>query len=78
MAVETVGRLEEEVALKIEGMTCASCVSRVEKALARVPGVADVSVNLASEEVRLHRRPGCAAGADLVAAFESAGYWARP
>jgi P-type Cu+ transporter len=78
MAVETVGRLEEEVALKIEGMTCASCVSRVEKALARVPGVADVSVNLASEEARLHRRPGSAAVAELIAAVEAAGYGARP
>lgn len=52
MAVEAVGRPEEEVALKIEGMTCAACVSRVEKVLARVPGVANVRVNLASEEAR--------------------------
>jgi P-type Cu+ transporter len=78
MAVDTVERPEGEVVLKIEGMTCASCVSRVEKALARVPGVADVSVNLASEEARLHHRPGSAALAELVAAVEAAGYGARP
>jgi len=78
MAVEAVERPEDEVVLKIEGMTCASCVSRVEKALARVPGVADVSVNLASEEARLHRRPGSAAPAELVAAVEAAGYGAKP
>ncbi|HET9577966.1 MAG TPA: heavy metal-associated domain-containing protein, partial [Usitatibacter sp.] len=37
------------VDLKVEGMTCASCVARVEKALRRVPGVTDASVNLATE-----------------------------
>ena len=38
---------------RIEGMTCASCVRRVEKALAAVPGVSDVAVNLATEEASL-------------------------
>jgi copper ion binding protein len=42
-----------EIDLGIEGMTCASCVRRVEKALGRVPGVADVSVNLGTERVRI-------------------------
>jgi Cu+-exporting ATPase len=37
----------------VEGMTCASCVRRVEKALAAVPGVTAVSVNLATEEAAL-------------------------
>src|SRR5471032_963027 len=41
------------LSLKIEGMTCASCVGRVEKALARVPGVRQVSVNLATEMARV-------------------------
>ncbi|MFT3718475.1 heavy metal translocating P-type ATPase [Pseudorhodoferax sp.] len=36
--------------LQIEGMSCASCVGRVEKALRRVPGVLDASVNLATEQ----------------------------
>lgn len=39
--------------LSIEGMSCASCVGRVEKALSALPGVSDVSVNLASEQARL-------------------------
>ncbi len=39
--------------LDIGGMTCASCAMRVEKALAKVPGVAGVSVNLATETYRL-------------------------
>ncbi|RYF53112.1 MAG: heavy-metal-associated domain-containing protein, partial [Comamonadaceae bacterium] len=37
------------VRLQIEGMTCASCVGRVEKALKKVPGVASAEVNLATE-----------------------------
>ncbi|MEY4864185.1 MAG: hypothetical protein RLZ51_2280 [Pseudomonadota bacterium] len=40
---------EERIALQIEGMTCASCVARIEKALLRVPGVTQASVNLATE-----------------------------
>ncbi|WP_211207930.1 heavy-metal-associated domain-containing protein, partial [Teichococcus cervicalis] len=39
--------------LGIGGMTCASCAGRVERALARVPGVLEASVNLASERARL-------------------------
>ena len=37
----------------IGGMTCASCVARVERAIAKVPGVAGVSVNLATESARV-------------------------
>ena len=59
--------------LKIEGMTCASCVARVEKALARVDGVGDVRVNLASEEARL-AAPVALDPAALVEAVEAAGY----
>ena len=39
--------------ISIEGMSCASCVGRVEKSLSALPGVSDVSVNLASEQARL-------------------------
>ena len=42
-----------ELAFQVEGMTCASCVRRVEKALAAVPGVSAASVNLASETARV-------------------------
>ena len=76
--VEAAERVGEAVALRIEGMSCAACVARVEKALARVPGVSDVSVNLASEEARLHRSPGMADTPTLVAAVAAAGYSARP
>ncbi|SCX10449.1 Au+-exporting ATPase [Nitrosomonas eutropha] len=42
------------ISLPIEGMTCASCVGRVEAALAKVEGVSDVSVNLATERADIH------------------------
>ncbi|WP_295994457.1 cation-translocating P-type ATPase [Rugamonas sp.] len=41
------------LSMKIDGMTCASCVARVEKVLARVPGVDKVSINLATEMARV-------------------------
>ncbi|MCW5634439.1 MAG: copper-translocating P-type ATPase [Rubrivivax sp.] len=64
--------------LRIGGMTCASCVSRVEKALARVPGVLEATVNLATETAEV-TWAGRAAGrsetqAALVAAVVKAGY----
>jgi P-type Cu+ transporter len=65
--------------LAVQGMTCASCVGRVEKALAQVPGVVEASVNLATEtaQVRLRGRGDEAAQiATLVAAVVAAGYQA--
>src|SRR5688500_15851246 len=63
--------------LAIEGMTCASCVARVEKALARVPGVADASVNLATEQATVHAS-GAVTDEVLLQAVAKAGYEARP
>ncbi len=67
---------EQRVSLEIDGMTCASCVARVEKALKQVPGVTSAQVNLATEtaEVNLTQRDGAEA---LFAAVERAGYTAR-
>ncbi|KAF1044175.1 MAG: Copper-exporting P-type ATPase [Herbaspirillum frisingense] len=62
-----------EFSLDIEGMSCASCVNRVEKALRAVPGVADASVNLATERATAHAGPHVEA-AQLAAAVEKAGY----
>jgi Cu+-exporting ATPase len=59
--------------LHVEGMTCASCVLRVERALAAVPGVASASVNLATEQAQLQLGPEATPQA-LVAAVERAGY----
>ncbi|WP_152220350.1 heavy metal translocating P-type ATPase [Pseudomonas sp. SCB32] len=63
--------------LAIDGMTCASCVGRVERALRKVPGVRGVSVNLASERAHLDLL-GAVETADLIAAVDKAGYKARP
>ncbi|MBC7445897.1 MAG: copper ion binding protein, partial [Polaromonas sp.] len=57
----------------VEGMTCGSCVARVEKALAALPGVLDVSVNFATEQASLRAGPGVTLGM-LKAAVEKAGY----
>jgi Cu+-exporting ATPase len=62
------------VILPIEGMTCASCVRRVEKALAKVEGVREASVNLATEKATVVFDPGVATAAALRAAVERAGY----
>ena len=62
--------------LAIEGMTCASCVARVEKALKSVPGVLDAAVNLATEKAQV-KTAGSIPAATLVAAVEKAGYHAQ-
>lgn len=62
-----------EVELRVEGMTCASCVSRVEKALLKVPGVASASVNLATEKATVKALSTVSIGT-LKAAVEKAGY----
>ncbi|HYW16134.1 MAG TPA: heavy metal translocating P-type ATPase [Allosphingosinicella sp.] len=59
--------------LSIEGMTCASCVGRVEKALGAVPGVQKAQVNLATETARIEAI-ATVTPADLIAAVEKAGY----
>lgn len=63
--------------LVIDGMTCASCVTRVEKSLARVAGVQGVSVNLATGVAHL-RAPRGTSLDDLIAAVTRAGYGAHP
>jgi len=68
----TVG--EESVRLKIGDMTCASCVSRVEKALMQVPGVLFAEVNLATEMAEVKVVGGTVTPAQLIAAADKAGY----
>ncbi|HZQ37765.1 MAG TPA: heavy metal translocating P-type ATPase, partial [Dehalococcoidia bacterium] len=63
--------------LAIEGMTCASCVSRVERKLKRVPGVESAAVNLATEQASVRYDPARAGVDELVKAVASAGYMAR-
>ncbi|MGR6735714.1 heavy metal translocating P-type ATPase [Pseudomonas chlororaphis] len=59
--------------LNIGGMTCASCVGRVERALSKVAGVTRVSVNLANERAHVDLL-GQVDSADLIAAVDKAGY----
>jgi Cu+-exporting ATPase len=61
----------------IGGMTCASCVARVEKALKKVPGVQDATVNLATESARIVVAPGEQMEARLRRAVRDAGYEPR-
>jgi Cu+-exporting ATPase len=68
----------QTIRLAIEGMTCASCVARVEKALTDVPGVLAASVNLASEAATVELVSGAATARDLVRAVTAAGYEATP
>ena len=67
----------QTIRLDIDGMTCASCVTRLESALQAVPGVARTSVNLASEAAQIELVSGAASVQDLLRAVEHAGYSAR-
>ena len=60
--------------LDIEGMTCASCASAVEKSLSRAPGVQSAMVNFATEKATVHYLPGQASPASLKQAVVNAGY----
>jgi Cu+-exporting ATPase len=64
------------LALDIEGMTCASCVNRIERYLRKVDGVAEANVNLATERASVVARPDVTSE-QLIAAVEAAGYEAK-
>ncbi|EJN30115.1 copper resistance metal-translocating P1-type ATPase CueA [Pseudomonas sp. GM80] len=64
---------QQTIELNIEGMTCASCVGRVERALNKVPGVKGVSVNLANERAHLELL-GHVDSQTLLDAVSKAGY----
>lgn len=62
----------------ISGMSCASCVARIEKALAAVPGVTSASVNLASETANVQAIAGATTARELAEVIAHAGYEAKP
>ncbi len=64
----------EKISIPIEGMTCASCVTRVEKAIANAPGVKKVSVNLATEKALVEIDPKEFDFNLIKAAVEESGY----
>lgn len=69
--------LERSIELKVAGMTCASCVGRVERALRAAPGVISAQVNLATERAQVQVLEGTELGA-LTTAVAKAGYEAEP
>lgn len=62
-----------ETSLPITGMTCASCVNRVEKAVGKVPGVERVAVNLATERATVDYDPATTNLGQIARAVEKAG-----
>jgi Cu+-exporting ATPase len=69
---------DETATFDIEGMTCASCVRRVEQAFDRIDGVRESSVNLATERATVTFDPAKVQVVTLSSAVEAAGYGARP
>jgi Cu+-exporting ATPase len=66
--------VEARLELEVRGMTCAACVKRVERALARLPGVLEAGVNLATGRASVRYLPDAATPADLRGAIRGAGY----
>jgi P-type Cu+ transporter len=62
------------LSLPVEGMTCASCVARVEKSIKKIEGIKNVSVNLATEKATFEFEPGKANVEDVAKSVEDAGY----
>ena len=67
----------EQVRLDLEGMTCASCASRIERSLNGLDGV-EATVNLATDQAAVRFDPSVVSVADLVGTVEAAGYGAAP
>jgi P-type Cu+ transporter len=63
-----------ELTLPVVGMTCASCVNRIERYLSRADGVAEANVNLATERATVQYDPALIDRTGIVAAIEAAGY----
>lgn len=68
----------EDLVFDVQGMTCASCVGRVERALSSLEGVTDASVNLAAETAQVRYLEGVQDVESLTKAIAKAGYEARP
>jgi P-type Cu+ transporter len=63
-----------ELSIPVVGMTCASCVNRIERFLSRADGVAEANVNLATERATVQFDPAVIDRTGIVAAIEAAGY----
>lgn len=68
----------EKTIIKIDGMSCAACSSRVEKQLNELKGIKSASVNLAAEKATVSYDESVASEADIINAIKAAGYGAQP
>ena len=68
------GKLGQSVSWRVEGMDCASCVAKVEKAVSRLPGVSEVSVNLMAERLGATLAPGGTTPEALESQISALGY----
>ncbi|WP_295607262.1 cation transporter, partial [uncultured Lamprocystis sp.] len=66
--------MTEEIRIGVTGMTCASCVARVERAIKALPGVLSASVNLSTEAATVRYLPDTLSPEGIVAAIGAAGY----
>src|SRR5437763_2019031 len=74
MTTQTESETTTTGTFSVTGMTCASCVRRIEKALARVEGVRTADVNLATEKAHVVFDPSVASVEQMRAAVDKAGY----
>lgn len=71
------GTIKETTELKLTGMTCAACASRIEKGLNKLPGVSKATVNFALETARVEYFPSEVTTEDMVQKVEKLGYKAQ-
>jgi heavy metal translocating P-type ATPase len=68
----------EDTQMQVEGMTCASCVARIERALVAYPGVTGAEVNLATGTATVHHLAGAVTPTEIASIVKRAGYDATP
>ena len=71
------GEATERIDIPVSGMTCAACQARVQRTLARQPGVRDAAVNLMTRTATVTFDPGASSPESLVTAIRSTGYGAE-
>ena len=71
------GGKDEQVMLSLSGMHCASCAGIIERAVKKIPGVKEASVNFAAEKARVKFSSGATSSRDIIKTIEKAGYKAE-
>jgi P-type Cu+ transporter len=75
---QRIENLTGHVSLPVEGMTCASCASRIERVIGKLPGIGDASVNLATEQADVSFDTNALSSSDIVDAIVRAGFQVPP